>query len=183
MVGDVTLLTADDWTTFLRAYSAEVLRDLDDDPEAYSTVTDEQRERRWLGFERAGDAEIASLATRLGQELPPSYRAFLAVSNGWTEIDEFVTQLYPVSGVGWFRDVEADLVGSWADAGLPGIDALLRRVVAIGHGEDGDHWMLDPTQVDSDGEWAAYSWHPSDGEPPHREESFAALVLDARESR
>jgi len=37
----------------------------------------------WLGFPGATEAETAAAEAHLGVTLPPSYRAFLRVSNGW----------------------------------------------------------------------------------------------------
>ena len=111
---------------------------------------------------------------------PPSYRSFLRASNGFFELDREVFVLRPVQEIGWFRDVESDLYGWWNEDGLEGVTSLLSRCVAIGQGDNGEYWFMDPTQVDGSGEWTVYSWHSSDGEDPNPERSFGALVADNR---
>ena len=75
----------------------------------------------------ASEAEIVALEERLGTRLPPSYRAFLAHSNGaaafpgWGVVNhgptpEDQTGLLPAAEVGWLRDVDRGMVG--------GIDAF-----------------------------------------------------------
>ncbi|MFD5453912.1 hypothetical protein [Streptomyces olivaceus] len=39
--------------------------------------------------------------------------------------------------------------------------ALFRRCIEVGHGED--FWLLDPTDVGPDGEWAEYEFPPGAG--------------------
>src|SRR5262249_8700237 len=37
----------------------------------------------WVGYPRATEAQLAAAEQRLGRRLPPSYREFLQVTNGW----------------------------------------------------------------------------------------------------
>ncbi len=45
--------------------------------------SEEARASGFLGFEGATESQIVATETRLGVRFPPSYRAFLEVSNGW----------------------------------------------------------------------------------------------------
>ncbi|MER6556671.1 SMI1/KNR4 family protein [Streptomyces sp. NPDC001027] len=42
---------------------------------------------RWLGLPPASEERIRSSEERLGHRLPPSYRAFVAVSDGYVLLD------------------------------------------------------------------------------------------------
>jgi len=53
----------------------------------------------WLGEPGASEAEIASAEQRLGVQLPPSYRAFLALSNGFDNISPFIYRLYTAAEI------------------------------------------------------------------------------------
>jgi hypothetical protein len=66
----------------------------------------------WLGFAGASDDEILAAEERLKVELPPSYRSFLAASNGWHIPSWFVYELWPVSKITWFSEHHQD----WIDA-------------------------------------------------------------------
>ena len=66
----------------------------------------------WLGFEGASEEEIVSLEARLGATLPPSYRSFLAETNGWRDCGPFIYDLWASANVRWFRDRNQ----AWIDA-------------------------------------------------------------------
>jgi hypothetical protein len=97
----------------------------------------------------ASEEEIAGLEERLGVALPPSYRAFLAISNGawaqpgWgitvreepSEDPERELGFLDVSRVGWFRDRERSYLETWSysdefmeEEGSPAHYAFFRRV-------------------------------------------------------
>ncbi|MFI6800557.1 SMI1/KNR4 family protein [Streptosporangium canum] len=45
--------------------------------------------------------------------LPPSYREFLQVTNGWDEYSHSCLRLMPLAEVGWTRDVDPELARIW----------------------------------------------------------------------
>jgi hypothetical protein len=68
-----------DWSAFLDEFGRELLEDDD----IRDQLPEEVVASGWLGFAGATEAEIQALQQRLGVQLPPSYRDFLAASNGW----------------------------------------------------------------------------------------------------
>ncbi|MET8008267.1 SMI1/KNR4 family protein [Nonomuraea glycinis] len=109
----------------------------------------------WLGATGASEAELAHHEERLGMRLPPSYREFLQVSNGWDEESRSCLRLLPVAEVGWTRDVDPELGEIWGD---PVGDTLY-----ISEYIEGQVCLLNPRVVEPDGEWQAFdlaSWHP-----------------------
>ena len=81
----------------------------------------------------ASEEEIEALEEWLGTRLPPSYRAFLAHTNGagafpgwgivrWGGSTEASIGLHPTTSVGWLRDVDRGLAG-WLDETVPEDDA------------------------------------------------------------
>jgi hypothetical protein len=75
----------------------------------------------------APESELAALETRIGTLLPPSYRAFLAFSNGaWakpggpgllvTSEDRPEAGMLTAAQVGWLIDKDPDFVEIWTDA-------------------------------------------------------------------
>ncbi|NYI95220.1 hypothetical protein HNR12_001497 [Streptomonospora nanhaiensis] len=168
------LTTPEDWRAFLSSYSADMLRVSADD---LIDVTDDQRAASWLGFEGATEAELAALEERLGTALPPSYRAFLAASNGWTNISGFTYELLGAADVHWLHEhpdqpLEPDYV--FDEDGLKG------PALFISGESDAQFWLLDAGDVSPDGEWAAYiwaSWFPGLSD---RFRSFADLVVEER---
>jgi cell wall assembly regulator SMI1 len=56
----------------------------------------------WFGHPPASEEQIAAAETRLGVVLPPSYRQFLAFSNGWRTATRFIYRLWPVEQIEWY---------------------------------------------------------------------------------
>ena len=69
-----------DWRPFLETWSRELV-----EAGAYPGVPAEVAESGWLGFRGATDEQLNRVEARLGVGLPPSYREFLTVSNGWRQ--------------------------------------------------------------------------------------------------
>ncbi|KOX22049.1 SMI1/KNR4 family protein [Nocardiopsis sp. NRRL B-16309] len=164
-----------DWRSFLAGFSADMLR-VEDEDELH-TVSEEQRSASWLGYDGATEDRITALEHRLGRTLPPSYRSFLAASDGWSTMGTFMYSLRGTSTVGWLADLE--------DVALPveylGED-LVGPALLVSDEGDAQYWLLDAGDVSPDGEWAAYvwaSWYPGLGE---RHRSFADVVVDERVS-
>ena len=86
-----------DWHGFLIRLSEEALCD----PEIieYGELPSEVIASGWLGYPGATDDEIARAEARLGAPLPPSYRAFLRVSNGWRHVPPFSERLWSTEDV------------------------------------------------------------------------------------
>lgn len=76
-------MSAFDWESFLRQWSQAILETIDD--EEKRLLSPEVLESGWLGYPGATEAEVARAEARLKVKLPPSYRAFLKVSNGWRQ--------------------------------------------------------------------------------------------------
>jgi hypothetical protein len=151
------------WVPFLRELSEFRLSN----PEVAARVPEQKVRERWLGEPPASEQQIAALEGRLGWVLPPSYRSFLAASNGF-EQQALIDRLYGTDEVDRFsvRDPEgANLwAGSYRDM-YPNLASWLQ--IGIG---DCACVLLDPDKVSPDGEWQAYflaSWIPGLC-PPYR---------------
>lgn len=67
----------------------------------------------WLGFEGATEQQISLAEKRLGITLPPSYRQFLKLSNGWRDINSFIYRLWSVEEIDWFSVRNQDWITAW----------------------------------------------------------------------
>ncbi|WP_406278374.1 SMI1/KNR4 family protein [Embleya sp. NBC_00896] len=164
-----------DWGPFLRTWSAEWIEALE--PAEAEVFPEEARAAGWLGFAPATEERIVALEERLGLRLPPSYRSFLAVSDGWRNVGEFIQSLGSTEQVGWFRDLSPQwcktLIGIEDDAFHRG---LYRRVLQISLEGDAAVLFLDPGRIDADGEWTAYFHASWTGDLPRKHADFAALM-------
>lgn len=100
-----------DWRTFLEKFSRELLEEDD----IRDNLPDDVVASGWLGFDGASEADIQDLERRLGTRLPPSYREFLSVSNGWRTIGVYEPGLSPASKVEWFRERHPDEIRAWQE--------------------------------------------------------------------
>jgi hypothetical protein len=89
-------MSAFEWERFLQQWSQAILETMDEAEK--QLLSPEVLETGWLGYPGATEAEIARAESRLRLRLPPSYRAFLKVSNGWrqtaSKIDQFNHRLW-----------------------------------------------------------------------------------------
>jgi cell wall assembly regulator SMI1 len=171
----------EDWGPFLERWSEEWITA--HDPERDAPLAEEVLKDRWLGFGPASDDEIAAAQTRLGCSLPPSLREFLRVTNGWRDAGPFIYRLAGTKELAWLRD--SDEVSGWIDAysdlaeeGEPDEGEILARSLRLSLEGDAAVLVLDPEDVDDNGEWAAYWLASWSGMGPERHDSFYDLMYD-----
>ncbi|AXG77477.1 SMI1/KNR4 family protein [Streptomyces paludis] len=147
------------WRPFLERWSEDWAR---------SPVAREESPGTWLGFPAAGEERIGALEARLGVPLPPTYRSFLATTDGWRPAGSRIPLLGPADGVRPYAEgVEGTGGGEWGSAvRLSGESAESTDVIAL----------LDPGEVNADGEWAAYLHHGPGSPAPERYETFMELM-------
>src|ERR687886_770713 len=101
--------TAFDWRAFLDRWGKEWLQN-----EEYRTPAPaEVVASGWLGYPGATEAELAEAEAYLGITLPPSYRAFLRVSNGWRDTSPFIYRLWSTDEIEWLSVRNQDLIDVW----------------------------------------------------------------------
>jgi len=164
-----------EWRDFLRGYSEDYLRVASEEELALLEVA--QRKNRWLGDGPASEDTVRAAEARLGVRLPPSYRNFLLVSNGWLMISILPDELLKVADVRWLPEADPVLVEIWSGE----VDLALDQCLLVTRPVHPGRWLLDRSAIGPDGEWTAYYWAPNDGEPPDPYPSFSALMVDARE--
>lgn len=149
----------------------------------------------WLGFPGASEAELANLENRLGQQLPPSYREFLQVSNGWRLTTSFISNLWPTGKVEWVKKRHPDVIEAWTQFGgeisvsdndyfVYGEEQdpaslrseYLNRALSVSELTDNGMYLLNPQVINAAGEWEAWffaSWLPG----AQRYQSFGDLMV------
>ncbi|GAA4229199.1 hypothetical protein FHR32_002036 [Streptosporangium album] len=147
-----------------------------DDPEHLAA---EARSRNWLGSPGVTEPEIVQHEQRLGVRLPPSYKEFLQVTNGWDEDGIACGRLLPLAEIGWLRDLDPHLAGMWSSPdeellSVPDEDYFvygegqdtvhlraeyLPDTLQIGEYDDGTY-LLNPHIKTPDGEWEAWYLAP-----------------------
>ncbi|WP_433699747.1 SMI1/KNR4 family protein [Nocardiopsis sp. CA-288880] len=180
--------TAARWRAFLNEHSREFLDSArlrtaaaeDGDERAVSAS---RRENRRLGYEPAAEEAVLAAEERLGVSLPPSYRNFLLVSNGWSSLAH-TFDLLPVERIGWFPEEDPQLYSWWSEPHMDHFADRLRvlercLLISDDDGGSGGMWLLHADGVGVGGEWRAYTWWPGDGADPEPSEDFATLVVEA----
>jgi len=193
-------MTNVDWRSWLAQWNRELLEHLD--LSQYNAfiepdITPEVVVTGWLGYPGATEEQIVHLEARLGMPLPPSYRTFLSVSNGFRQPGMFVPRLLSIAEVEWFRVRYQDTIDTW----VSGLERSLREAPHILE-EDPDPferylpttleisaretigtaiYLLNPKVVTPEGEWEALyfaHWVPG----AERYPSFWELMQAEREA-
>ncbi|WP_371792083.1 SMI1/KNR4 family protein [Streptomyces sp. NBC_01471] len=172
-----------DWRRFLTRWSEE-WADAQGDFGELSPDDAEDRQRRWLGVAPATGADIAAMEARLGYEMPPSYREFLRVSDGWRHAGGFVWTLAGTREARWHEDTSGlgeDFDELWGDEDGPeevrAQVGLWSRGLQLDVESDATYVLLDPEDVGPDGEWAVRVWAHWRASDPERYPSFAAFMV------
>ena len=181
-----------DWRPFLEAWSRELI-----EARAYPDLPAEVVESGWLGFPPATEEQLTLLETRLGVMLPPSYRDFLKVSNGWRQTGTFIWRMWSTEEIDWFRVRNTEWIDAYVNpyGGLDGLSLTDEEYLVYGErqdpvrfrveylesalevSEEGDSaiYLLNPKIVTPDGEWEAWffaNWLPG----AIRYRSFAEMI-------
>lgn len=85
-----------EWEGLLWQWSREIIES--DEFELEPEVV----EAGWLGYAAASEEQIRQTEARLGVTLPPSYREFLKVSNGWRTTGTFIPKIWSTAEVNWY---------------------------------------------------------------------------------
>ncbi|MBB6439713.1 hypothetical protein HNQ79_006225 [Streptomyces candidus] len=125
------------------------------------------------------------MEARLGRKMPPSYREFLRVSDGWRHAGQFVVELAGTGAARWHQDAMGlgkDFDEAWGEEGNPeevrAMVGLWSRALQLDVESDAVFVLLDPEDVGPDGEWAVRVWAYWRASDPQRYPSFAAYMVD-----
>jgi hypothetical protein len=163
----------------MRQWSHDLLQDSD----VAADLPKDVRTSGWLGYAGATEEQIVGLEAHLGVRLPPSYRAFLSVTNGWRNTTPFIDKLWSTDEIEWFAVRNQDWIDAYVEpaADLPPItDAeyldyseqqssvhfrteYLQSALEISDTGDSAIYLLNPEIVTPEGEWEAWffaTWSP-----------------------
>lgn len=129
------------WRELLRRWSGEAISHAG---AVGLEVTPQMRASGWIGTPPASAADIATVQARLERSLPPSYRAFLAITDGWPVLSFDFGRVRPVAELDWVASASPGLYEAvcaghgyeWppdSDDGPP----LMNRALLPGTGTDG----------------------------------------------
>jgi SMI1 / KNR4 family (SUKH-1) len=120
----------------------------------------------WLGYPGATEDQIAGLEARLGRSLPPSYRAFLKVSNGFRQPGMMSERILSTDEVEWFPIRHQGLVDICNSNYLEYL--LDTLVISIQHIDGEYFYLLNPNVVTANGEWEAinFTWVGGENQYP-----------------
>ncbi len=182
-IGSMTDTTAFDWRSFLLKWSGEWADSLPDD-ETRDEDDEAARQARWLGLPPASEERITAMEERLGRRMPPSYREFLKVSDGWRHAGGFVWLLAGTQDTRWHDNESrlADVFEEYLDEDAEPEERreadLWRRGLQLDVESDATYVLLDPADVDEDGEWAVYTWASWRAAPPERYANFLEFMRE-----
>jgi hypothetical protein len=166
-----------DWLSFLKQWNDEMLGS-----SLAEQLPQDIRESGWLGIPPATDSEIADVERKLKIALPPSYREFLKVSNGWRQTTFAIERVFGTKEICWFRKKHRDWIAAYAPP--PASESReeisdseyfsyenpevfryshLKETLQISEVGDSAVYLLNPQVITKDGEWEAWffaNWIP-----------------------
>jgi cell wall assembly regulator SMI1 len=130
----------------------------------YATVDPDMADEQQLGSP-APESRIVDLETGLGRPLPPSYRAFLSMYNGWRMGVSGATDLLSVEEM--LDGPRAERVREWRQLAqklaqkYAGDEAeVVARALVIGVSDvTPTRVLLDPETIDANGEWRLVEYY------------------------
>ena len=174
------------WRPFMTRWSLDMMAS-----ELAERVSPPPQSPDWLGFDPAGKPDLEELEDRLGMSLPPSYRSFLLVSNGWRRTTFAIDYIRPAAEVEWFGVENEHWVDTYSGRGSELADEAyydysqgsasdyraehMKSLIQISDVDDGVY-LLNPEAATPDGEWEAWffaNWVPGAVRYP----SFAHLMV------
>jgi hypothetical protein len=172
-------MNAFDWRTFLTECSRELpaLKDL------AAELPHEAVASGCLGYPGATEDQVARAEAHLGHALPPSYRAFHCVTNGWRCTGPFIRRLWSTGEIEWFSDRHQEWIDAYVEADADDLEgesewqpAQLYTALEISAVGDATIYLLNAQTVGADGAWEAWffaDWNPGAITFP----SFKDLIL------
>ena len=152
-----------DWKSFLQQMNDTILTE--GFVEEFSLPPD-VIEKEWIGYEPATEEQITEAETRLGMNLPSSYREFLKTSNGWRVCNPYMDEVFSVDKIDFTRHTDPDLVALWendrAGAEVASVSDM-SHTIQISAWTDMAVLLLNPQKTTSEGEWEA--WFYTDNIP------------------
>ncbi len=166
------------WRSFLQQWSRAILESMTE--EQLAQLPPEVLESGWLGYPGATEHQLAQVEAQLRMKLPPSYREFLKVTNGWRQTTPFIHKLWSTEGIvpfasrhrEWIEaftaryesahlsfDPTSDLDGIWAPIDIPDAEYLI-------YGEEQDcsqlrlEYLRTAIEISDVGESAIYLLNP-----------------------
>jgi len=179
-----------DWNELLKRWSRDALGS----PQRAALLPQNAKASGWLGYPGSSPDALNQAEARLGMDLPPSYRQFLATTNGWHTGNRAIPELWPVEQIEWFRVNNQDWIDAYMDTDAGPISdsnyfvygkdqdpVLFRREYlesALQISTEGDEavYLLNPKVTTPDGEWEAWffaNWLPG----ARRYRSFWELMV------
>jgi SMI1 / KNR4 family (SUKH-1) len=186
-----------DWEHFLRQWSREMIESIGDE---WSKLPLKVKKSGWLGYAGATEEQISAAEARIGMALPPSYRSFLKVSNGWRQTTPFIHKIWSLQEIEWFAvrhhlwiEAFSEKLGYLSSEGVSAISdeeyfvygdeqdcsrlriEYLSTALEISKRGEGAIYLLNPQVINSEGEWEAWffgDWLPGSDRYP----SFQAMM-------
>lgn len=173
-------MTVDEWRAFLARWNDELLNDPEVARYRLPALRPAAADTRWLGYSGATEARLITAEARLGIHFPPSYRAFLAASDGWTIFGAFIDTVFSVGAVDWLEALDPGYSLAFTRDAAPVPDdryfvygpeqdtisirpEYLRTALQVSAWGDAAVLLLNPQVVTPEGEWEAWflaAWLP-----------------------
>ena len=171
-------MTTTEWKKFLSSWNEILISKIEYEPLsmdeliASDMLNNKILSNRWLGYPGATENSIKAIEQKIGMVLPPSYRNFLLISDGFRQPGNLVPKLLSIKNIDWYRVNHQETIDIWNDESNEiltddpdAFSQYLQDALQISAEEYGGSavYLLNPKVITDNGEWEALyfaSWIP-----------------------
>ena len=125
--------------------------------------------------------DIARLEKLIGRRIPPSYRSFLLIQDGFSELDGETNVLCIDDMISLIGEGAAELLGKVTNASSEG---FINRCIVFGMSDQSTSaFLFDPEQQNDEGEWTVIEYDEEEGIDSVHESFLLFLMESALEAR
>lgn len=149
----------------------------------------------WLGYQGVSEQQLIQAESRLKVQLPPSYRDFLRITNGWGFVGTNVDMILPIEDVDWYSSKYPEHIDAYFQGlslGMPQNfhqivpddkyliygatqnpyefrEEYLKSALLISTADSSPYiYLLNPKIVNTEGEWEAWVFEAETGANRYR---------------
>ena len=128
------------------------------------TISEYQRKSGWLGEPPATVEEIKAVENKLNVKLPPDYKTFVMLSNGFASPIDTEPTFEKLSDIDFLKNIDQNLVEIWNKDGLVDIAKTLSRSILIAGINEEQYFLLVPPFLKEDKwkYWKFANWIPEE---------------------
>lgn len=106
--------------------------------------TQDQTKKKWIGFDPAYESEIKITEERLGIELPPDFKEFLLITNGFSAPNVIEPTFETTDKIDFLKNIDSHIIQTYNLNEIENIGKQLEKSICIGGINEEQYFLLVP---------------------------------------